>query len=116
MRKIMPSLTIAALLLACPIAVNADAGGKTASPAIADSARPAEDIARDAQRKPAELMTLAGVHEGAKIAELAPGGGYYTRLLSLAVGPEGHVFADSSRPVPAVGAWAADPPQVSAAV
>ncbi|MCJ2187737.1 class I SAM-dependent methyltransferase [Novosphingobium beihaiensis] len=117
MRKTMPSLTAAALLLACSGAANA---GDAVNPAITDaltsSARPAGDVARDAERKPAALMALAGVREGASIAELAPGGGYYTRLLSLAAGPEGHVFADSGRPVPAVEAWAADHPQVTVSI
>ncbi|MCJ2178546.1 class I SAM-dependent methyltransferase [Novosphingobium album (ex Hu et al. 2023)] len=117
MPKIIPSLTITALLLASPAAVMAgDTPVPVIAAAVADSARPAEDVARDAQRKPAELMTFAGVHEGARIAELAPGGGYYTRLLSLAVGAEGHVFADSSRPVPAVEAWATEHPQVSISI
>lgn len=117
MSKMMPSLTIAALLLASPAAVVAgDAVNPAVTDAVTDSARPAEDVAHDAERKPAELMAFAGVHKGAKIAELAPGGGYYTRLLSLAVGPEGHIFADSGRPAPAAEAWAADHPQVSVSI
>lgn len=116
MRKIMPSLTLAALMLTTPIAAQADKGAGTESPAVAGDGRPAEDVARDAARKPAELMALAGVRKGAKVAELAPGGGYFTRLLTLAVGPEGHIFAVSGRPVPAVEAWAADHPQVSVSI
>jgi len=55
--------------------------------------RPAADVARDANRKPHEIIAFAGVKPGMHVAELAPGGGYYTRLLSQAVGPNGKVYA-----------------------
>jgi len=61
--------------------------------AVADPARPAEDVARDAARKPAEVVAFAGVRPGQRIVELIPGGGYYTRILARAVGPRGHVYA-----------------------
>jgi len=60
--------------------------------AVADPARPAEDVARDAARKPAEMIAFAGVRPGDRIVELIPGGGYYTRILARAVGPRGHVY------------------------
>lgn len=60
---------------------------------LADSRRPAADVARDAARKPAEVIAFAGVRPGMTIAEVAPGGGYYTRLLAGAVGPTGRVYA-----------------------
>jgi predicted methyltransferase len=82
--------------------------------AIADSARPAADTARDADRKPGPTLAFAGVKPGMKVLELAPGKGYYTRLLSAAVGPTGKVFSVSSEPKPGappppVQAIAADP-------
>jgi predicted methyltransferase len=61
--------------------------------AVADPARPAADRARDGNRKPAEIVTFAGVRPGMTVVELNPGGGYYTRILSKAVGPQGKVFA-----------------------
>ena len=116
MPKFKPALALAAALIALPaMAVAADSAGIFAT-VLADSSRPAEDVARDAERKPAELMAFAGVHKGAKIAELAPGKGYYTRLLSLAVGPQGHVYAVSGRASPDLDAWAADHPQVSVSI
>jgi predicted methyltransferase len=66
--------------------------------AVADPSRPANDTAVDALRKPAETMDFAGVKPGDKIAELAPGGGYYTRLLAKAVGPSGKVYTYAGRP------------------
>ncbi len=61
--------------------------------AVADSARPDPDKARDAHRKPAETLAVAGVKPGLVVAELAPGRGYYTRILAKAVGPSGKVYA-----------------------
>jgi predicted methyltransferase len=82
--------------------------------AVADSARPAEDKQRDAERKPAETLAFAGVKPGDTVIELAPGKGYYTRLLSAVVGPKGTVYAVGSQPKPdapppPVQAIAADP-------
>jgi predicted methyltransferase len=71
--------------------------------AVADPARPEADRARDAERKPAESLAFAGVHPGEKVAELLPGGGYFTRLFSLVVGPTGKVYA-LTRPRPAQAA------------
>lgn len=61
--------------------------------AVADDGRPEADKARDAVRKPAEIVAFAGVKPGDKVAEIAPGGGYYTRVLARAVGQEGRVYA-----------------------
>jgi predicted methyltransferase len=58
---------------------------------VANPARPAADTARDALRKPGEVLSFAGVKPDQQVLELIPGGGYFTRLLSGAVGPTGHV-------------------------
>jgi predicted methyltransferase len=70
------------------------------SAAVADSARPAADTARDANRKPAETLAFAHIKAGAQIAELMPGGGYYTRLLSTLAEPNGHVYVLAPPPRP----------------
>ncbi|MDX2232983.1 MAG: hypothetical protein NW200_00665 [Hyphomonadaceae bacterium] len=61
--------------------------------AVLDAGRPPEDTARDAARKPALLLAFAGVAPGQFVAEMLPGGGYFTRLLSTTVGPQGRVIA-----------------------
>ncbi|MET0274196.1 MAG: class I SAM-dependent methyltransferase [Phenylobacterium sp.] len=61
--------------------------------ALADPARPAAESARDAARKPGELLAYAGVKPGDKVVDLIMGGGYFTRILAAAVGPNGHVTA-----------------------
>jgi predicted methyltransferase len=109
--------TTAALLI--PVLATSRAWAATSIPAyisaaVADSARPAEDKQRDADRKPAETLAFAGVKPGATVIELAPGKGYYTRLLSAVAGAKGKVYAVSSppkpdAPPPPVQAIAADP-------
>ena len=73
---------------------------------LADPTRPPEDVARDANRKPGELLAFARVHKGMKIVELAPGGGYFTHILTDAVGGSGHVYAITAKPSPQVQALA----------
>jgi predicted methyltransferase len=73
-----------------PAAVSADVAYITA--AVADPRRPQADRDRDALRHPAEIMAFAGVQPGWRVADVGPGGGYYTRLFAVAVGPEGRVY------------------------
>jgi predicted methyltransferase len=61
--------------------------------ALADPVRTAADRERDAARHAAETLDFAGVRPGQKVADMIIGGGYFTRILSAAVGPEGHVTA-----------------------
>ena len=68
------------------------ASGRLAS-AVADPTRPEADRVRDADRKPRELIALTGIDVGARIAEMLPGGGYFTRIFSKLVGPKGVVYA-----------------------
>jgi len=104
------SLFMAAALVSAPLlGAAAWAAGKIPAPiaaAVADTSRPAADTDRDAARKPAEMLAFAGVKPGEQVAELLPGGGYFTRVLSLTVGPKGHVYAlnPPPRPNPAGGA------------
>jgi predicted methyltransferase len=80
--------------------------------AVADPARPDADKARDALRKPGEMMAFAGIHPGETVVELIPGRAYYfTKILSKIVGPGGHVYAASPGPMnaPADAKPAADP-------
>ena len=63
--------------------------------AVADPGRPAPDTARDAARKPADMLAFAGLKPGDTVLEFLPGGGYFTRLISKVVGPTGHVYASA---------------------
>ncbi len=55
--------------------------------------RPAADVARDAERKPAEMMEFAQVKPGQTVVDFMPGKGYFTRLFSTAVGAQGAVYS-----------------------
>jgi predicted methyltransferase len=90
-RPIFVAAAIGAFALA-PVATRADAPAAIAR-AVADPARPAADRKLDAVRKPAAVMAFAGIRPGEAVAEYLPGGGYYTRMLSDAVGPTGKVYA-----------------------
>lgn len=61
--------------------------------ALADPARPASDVTRDALRKPAEVIAFAGLKPGDRIADFMSSGGYFTRIFSRAVGLSGRVYA-----------------------
>ncbi len=80
-----------ALILALSLAGVPQAWATSIKEAIADSRRPADQVARDALRKPEQMLTFAGVKSGQQIADFLPGGGYFTRLFSDVVGPTGHV-------------------------
>jgi len=88
---------ISALVAACALAMSAAPGAAQVpanlTAALADPARPAADTARDAARHPAELLALANIKPGGKVADFIIGGGYFTRILSAAVGPTGTVYA-----------------------
>jgi predicted methyltransferase len=60
--------------------------------AIADPAREYH-FPRDERRMPGELIAFSGLQPGDRVLDLIPGGGYWTRLFSLVVGEEGHVYA-----------------------
>jgi predicted methyltransferase len=114
-RRLLNAGAAALLLLGIPV-IAATPGVGSFAAAVASTERPEADKARDADRKPAETMAFAGIRPGMKVLELAPGGGYYTRLLSLAVGERGYVYTNSSRAVPAVEAWAQTHSNVSVRV
>jgi predicted methyltransferase len=88
---------ISALAVALALGVCATPGfaqvPANLSSALADPARPAADTARDAARHPAEILALANIKPGGKVVDFIIGGGYFTRILSAAVGPTGAVYA-----------------------
>lgn len=89
------SLLVAGAALVAASATVAPAQTVTAKmkAAVADPARPAADTARDANRKPAEMLAFAGITPGKQVVDLLPGGGYFTRIFARAVEPGGHVYA-----------------------
>lgn len=88
------------MLLAAAIAAAAGMAMAAVPPyltaALGDKARPPADSSRDMARKPAELLAFAEVKPGQKVADFMMGSGYFTRILSAAVGPKGKVYAYQS--------------------
>ncbi|HEX7060785.1 MAG TPA: hypothetical protein VF200_02390 [Woeseiaceae bacterium] len=62
---------------------------------LSDPSRPAEDRARDASRKPAEVVGFLGIEPGMRVLDAIAAGGWYTEVLSIAVGPKGRVVAQN---------------------
>ncbi|KPF73191.1 hypothetical protein IP88_09690 [alpha proteobacterium AAP81b] len=60
---------------------------------LAAADRPADDLARDAARKPTDMVAFAGIKPGMTVVDMIPGGGYFTRVFSNAVGAGGKVVA-----------------------
>jgi predicted methyltransferase len=105
-RKLATALAVAGLLF-----TNAASAGEAPAPAappapyvmpanipdyirkaVESPSRPATAKADDANRKPAELLALAGVKPGDRVVEFASFGQYFTTLLSDIVGEKGLVY------------------------
>ena len=63
--------------------------------ALAAPARPAEDKERDAVRKPIETVQFLGIKTGQTVIDVIAVGGWFTEVLSAAVGPSGKVLAQN---------------------
>lgn len=86
MRK--QGLKIAMLGVGAALLVAASGGAK-----LNNSTRPAAEVARDAARKPAEIVAFARIKRGQTVVDLLPGAGYFTRVFAQSVGPKGKVVA-----------------------
>jgi predicted methyltransferase len=91
-RSVFP-ITAALVILGCTTTSAQDVVPPNIANAVADRDRPDEDRQRDVNRKPAEVLTFVGIKNGEKVADFMPGTGYFSRILSSAVGPQGHVYA-----------------------
>jgi predicted methyltransferase len=96
----MLAVSLASVFAMAAIRAPAAAVPDFIAAAVADPNRPATDTERDVNRKPAETLEFTGVRPGDQIAELLPGGGYFTRIFSKAVGSTGHVYALVPAPSP----------------
>ena len=94
MKPILYLLTAAIVVAGCQKAEQPRQFSQAAlDQALADPARKSQREAADARRKPGPLIALAGVKPGDKVLDLIPGSGYWTRIFSKIVGPEGKVYA-----------------------
>lgn len=111
MRYVLP--LVASLALASPAvaqhdhhqhaktaAAEAPATNPALATALADTRRD-EDRARDKWRNPGETLSFFGVAPEMKVGEYAPGGGWYSRLLGLYLGPKGKLVGLYNMPTDA---------------
>ena len=63
--------------------------------ALASPDRPQADKDRDAARKPIESVQFVGIKTGQTVLEVVAVGGWFTEVLSAAVGPKGKVVAQN---------------------
>ena len=66
--------------------------------AVQHSGRTADDRKRDALDHPAQILRLAAIKPGMRVADFMAGDGYYSELLSYIVGPKGHVLLINNPP------------------
>jgi predicted methyltransferase len=86
------SLALIAVLFA-PLLLAASAESPDRySEAVSHPGRSAADLKRDAVDHPADVLRLAQIRPGMKVADFLAGNGYYSELLSYIVGPNGHVL------------------------
>ena len=98
--KIAPLILGAVFALALPACSREAAPDKApdyvlsevVAASLADPAREAHRAA-DERRQALAIVTLSGVKPGDKVLDLIPGDGYWTRIFSKIVGPEGKVYA-----------------------
>jgi predicted methyltransferase len=90
------SFTARAALVVCSLGFTASALAALA-PDFMDKltaeSRPMEDRVRDGARRPYQVMQLLGVDAGQTLLDVGAGGGWFTRVLSAATGPNGKVIA-----------------------
>jgi predicted methyltransferase len=90
------SITKTAALAACLIGLASSTFAAVAPDFMdkltADS-RPLEDRVRDGARRPYQVMQALGVDAGMTLLDVGAGGGWFTRVLSAATGPNGKVIS-----------------------
>jgi predicted methyltransferase len=57
-----------------------------------------EDPDRDEWQQPERIMDALQIADGARVADIGAGGGWFTIRLARRVGPNGHVYAEDIRP------------------
>lgn len=96
----MRTLLVLCIALILPVnAVMADEARMLADELTNAPGRSDDDKARDAQRKPDQVLTFLGLRSGDVVLDIWSSGGWYTEVLSIVVGPEGKVLSQNSEAV-----------------
>lgn len=95
MLKTMIAAAAAGLVLAgcaqTPEPAMEAAPARSVDSVLADPSRPEGDRNNDVRRRAAETLTFFQIGPGDDVFEMEAGGGYWTEILSVAVGPTGSV-------------------------
>lgn len=93
--KVVPSTLRKACIAVCLLSVAASAFALPPDfmQKMSAESRPMEDRMRDGARRPYQVMEELGVKEGMTALDVGAGGGWFTRVLSAAVGPKGKVIS-----------------------
>ena len=83
---------LAAVMLAA-VSLSTAAGGIV----LDNGQRSKADLQRDRTSKPAEIIAFSGVSPGMVIGDVLGGGGYYSELLSQAVGEQGKIYLHNNQ-------------------
>ena len=87
-----------ALLVATTVAAPALSKTNIYTTAVTKAGRPADAIALDPGRKPAEVLAFETLKPGMKAFDLLTGSGYYAELMGRVVGAKGNVVAYNPLP------------------
>jgi predicted methyltransferase len=90
-------LFLSAMLCAAAGAAASARGADIYDAAVMHPGRSADDLKRDAIDHPAEVLRLAGIRPGMRVADFFAADGYYSELLGYIVGPQGHVLLLNNR-------------------
>ena len=92
-------LTLCQLMLSLGLASPSLSQGLDTSAlelALSGPDREVTDFARDSARKPVQVLDFLGIESGMTVLDLNAAGGYYTFILSKAVGETGTVYAQNT--------------------
>jgi predicted methyltransferase len=78
-----------------PVALAQNEQAARMETALLSPGRPIEDKQRDAARKPIQTVQFLGIETGDTVIDVIAAGGWFTEVLSAAVGPSGKVLAQN---------------------
>jgi predicted methyltransferase len=95
-----PLLALALLIGLVPAAHAQEEQVSRMRAALAAPERSAQNKARDEVRKPIETVQFFGIKTGDTVIDMVAVGGWFTEVLSAAVGPSGHVYSQNPPFIP----------------
>lgn len=93
---VWPVLSSVMLFLGCWLPAAPAQDSLSLRRALADPSRGETDFTRDDIRRPVEVLEFLGIRSGMTVMDVYAAGGYYTFILSKALGPEGVVLAQNT--------------------